>query len=60
MTEIEAYSKKNLNEEILSIQSFSCHGMIEAGCQVAVANVFDVSTQYYDFLKVEFYIRATA
>jgi hypothetical protein len=38
MNELQAYANSHEDEEILSIQTFACHGMIISGCQAVVVN----------------------
>ena len=54
---IEEYSIKNPGQEILSIQAFACHGMINNGIQVVVTNNFDENSRFYEFILAENNIR---
>lgn len=45
------------HQEVLSIQCFACHGMIENSQQVVLTNNYDPKRQFYEFIDVEGTIR---
>lgn len=57
MNKIVTYAKENEAEEILSIQTFACHGIINEGSQRVLINQKNVSETYYEMIDVEILIR---
>jgi hypothetical protein len=51
------YAKENEAEEILSIQTFACHGIINEGSQRVLINQKNTSETYYEMIDVEILIR---
>lgn len=58
LDEIKAYSQSHPEEEILSVQAFACHGMMNKGTQVVLTNSFDENTKFYHFIHAENNIRS--
>ena len=50
----------NPQQEILSIQVFACHGLINNGAQVVATNNYDHEKRYYEFIEAETNIRQRA
>jgi hypothetical protein len=44
---IKDYSLTHPNEEVLSIQTFACHGIVAAGSQRVLINKMDEVSKYY-------------
>lgn len=57
MLKIKDYATLHPTRDILSIQMFACHGMIFNGNQVVLINNYDKTTNFYEFIQPELYIR---
>ena len=57
---IKHYHDKHETEEVLSIQTFACHGVVDRGCQSVLINKIDYDENFYKMLRVEFLIRNMA
>lgn len=60
LKELKEFSEENKTEEILSIQVFACHGLINNGSQVAATNNYEKESRYYEFIEAETNIRQMA
>ena len=54
------YSQAHPKEEILSLQTFACHGIISEGSQKVLINEFDQYGTFYQTVNVETSIRLNA
>lgn len=50
---IHEYTKNKPDHEVLSIQTFACHGIIEKGSQKVLINKKDEASDYYHVIDVE-------
>jgi hypothetical protein len=57
MESIVEYALANPNEEILSLQTFACHGIISEGSQKVLINKHDEYKTFYETIHVETSIR---
>lgn len=60
MDGIAKYSNDNPDEEILSLQTFACHGINHEGSQKCLLNYWNQSITYYEVIEVEIQIRQQA
>ena len=56
LTSVINYAKEHPNEEILSIQTFACHGKLLAGCQAVLVNKISANG-FYEMIPVELNVR---
>ena len=60
MDKIQAYSDLNPDKEVLALQTFACHGIINKGSQRVLINQPNSSGNYYEVIHVETNIRKRA
>jgi len=58
--EIKKYTERNPNKQVLSIQTFACHGIVSKGVQKCLLNKPNEEGNFYETLDVEQMIRERA